>query len=122
MMDKYSLQGSEHFQHLYALRSTFSLAFFMHSFFPFLQSTQRSEGFNAVLKTYVNPNMSILHFVKQYQKIQDKILVAEDEEEFKTDDKDRRRWSRFPIERHAATIYTKKLFYIFSKEFEKYAE
>jgi hypothetical protein len=118
MLDKYSLQGNEHFQHLYALRSTFAPAFFMHSFFPFLQSTQRSEGFNAALKTYVNPNMSILHFVEQYQKTQDKIHVAEDGEEFKTDDKDKRRWSRFPIERHAATIYTKKLFYRFSKEFE----
>jgi hypothetical protein len=63
MLDKYGLQGNEHFQHLYALRSTFAPAFFMHSFFPFLQSTQRSEGFHAPLKTYVNPNMSILHFV-----------------------------------------------------------
>jgi hypothetical protein len=66
--------------------------------------------------------MSILHFVEQYQKIQDKIYVAEDGEEFKTDDKDRRRWSRFRKERHAATIYTKKLFYKFSKEFKKHAE
>jgi hypothetical protein len=41
---------------------------------------------------------------------------------FKTNDKDRRRWSRFPIERHVATIYTKKQFYRFSKEFEKHAE
>jgi hypothetical protein len=66
--------------------------------------------------------MSILHFVEQYQKIQDKIYVVEDGGGFKTDDKDRRRWSRFPIERHVATIYTKKQFYRFSKEFEKHAE
>jgi transposase-like protein len=69
MLDKYDLQGNERFQHMYALRCTFSPSFFMHSFFPFLQSTQWSEGFNAVLKTYVNPNMSKLHFVEQYQKI-----------------------------------------------------
>ena len=94
----------------------------MHCFYPFLQSTQRSEGFNAVLKKYVNPNMSVLHFVRQYQKIQDKCLVAQDGQDFRTDDKERRRWSRYPIEKHASTVYTKNLFYRFSKEFEKTAE
>ncbi|KQK19060.1 hypothetical protein BRADI_1g46212v3 [Brachypodium distachyon] len=48
--------------------------YFRDCFFPFLQSTQRSEGFNAVLKRYVNPHNSILNFVKQYEKIQVKIL------------------------------------------------
>ncbi|CAL5038381.1 unnamed protein product [Urochloa decumbens] len=85
-------------------------------------STQRSEGFNAVMKKYVNPNMSILHFVRQYQKVQEKCLVAEEGQDFKTDDRERRRWSKYPIERHAASVYTKNLFYRFSKEFEKTAE
>jgi hypothetical protein len=71
MMSKYGLQANGHFQRLYAIRSSFVLAQFMHCFFPFLQSTQRSEGFNAVLKKYVNPNMSILNFVRQYEKIQE---------------------------------------------------
>ncbi|XP_066341861.1 protein FAR-RED IMPAIRED RESPONSE 1-like [Miscanthus floridulus] len=95
-------------------------AYYMHCFFPFLQSTQSSEGFNALLKKYVNPNMSILHFVEQ--KIQDKCLVAQDGQDFRTDEKERRRWSRYLIEKHAATVYTKNLFYRFSKEFEKTAD
>ncbi|XP_021309075.1 protein FAR-RED IMPAIRED RESPONSE 1 [Sorghum bicolor] len=40
-------------------------------------STQRSEGFNALLKKYVNPNLSVLQFVRQYQKIQEKCLVLQ---------------------------------------------
>ena len=122
MVAKYGLQNNEHFQRLYALRSSFVPAYYIHCFYPFLQSTQRSEGFNAVLKKYVNPNMSVLHFVRQYQKIQDKCLVAQDRQDFKTDDRNRRRWSKYPIERHASTVYTKNLFYRFSKEFEKTAE
>ncbi|KAG2546450.1 hypothetical protein PVAP13_9KG034281 [Panicum virgatum] len=102
MISKYNLQENVHFQRLYAIRSSF--------------------GFNAVLKKYVNPNMSVLHFVRQYQKIQDKCLVAQDGQDFRTDDKERRRWSRYPIEKHASTVYTKNLFYRFSKEFEKTAE
>jgi len=122
MISKYNLQENVHFQRLYAIRSSFVPAYYMHCFYPFLQSTQRSEGFNAMLKKYVNPNMSILHFVRQYQKIQDKCLVAQDGQDFRTDDKERRRWSRYPIEKHASTVYTKNLFYRFSKEFEKTAE
>ncbi|XP_062205241.1 protein FAR1-RELATED SEQUENCE 5-like [Phragmites australis] len=86
------------------------------------QSTQRSEGFNAVLKLYVSPNLSILDFVKQYQKIQDKCLVAQDGQDFRTDDKTRNTWSKNPIEKHASTVYTKNIFYRFSKEFEKIEE
>jgi len=69
MINKYHLGDDVHFQHLYAIRSSFVPTYYMHCFYPFLQSTQRSEVFNAVLKKYVNPNMSVLHFVKQYQKI-----------------------------------------------------
>ncbi|CAL5010875.1 unnamed protein product [Urochloa decumbens] len=58
----------------------------------------------------------------QYQKIQEKCLVAEEGQDFKTDDRERRRWSKYPIERHAASVYTKNMFYKFSKEFEKTAE
>ncbi|RLM94160.1 hypothetical protein C2845_PM08G26960 [Panicum miliaceum] len=66
--------------------------------------------------------MSVLHFVRQYQKIQDKCLVAQDGQDFRTNDRKRRRWLRYPIERHANTVYTNNLFYRFSKEFEKTAE
>ncbi|CAL5064925.1 unnamed protein product [Urochloa decumbens] len=46
-----------------------------------------------VLKKYVNPNMSILHFVRQYQKLQEKCLVAEEGQDFRTEDRERRRFS-----------------------------
>ncbi|OQU88877.1 hypothetical protein SORBI_3002G112850, partial [Sorghum bicolor] len=108
---KYGLEDNEHFQHLYHIRQSFIPAYYMHSFFPFLQSTQRSEGFNALLKKYVNPNLSVLQFVRQYQKIQEKCLVAQDGQDFRTDENERRRWSRHPLEKHASTVYTKNMFY-----------
>ncbi|OQU81231.1 hypothetical protein SORBI_3006G031701, partial [Sorghum bicolor] len=120
--EKYGLEDNVHFQHLYHIRQSFIPAYYMHSFFPFLQSTQRSEGFNALLKKYVNPNLSVLQFVRQYQKIQEKCLVAQDGQDFRTDENERRRWSRHPLEKHASTVYTKNMFYRFSKEFEKTAE
>ena len=64
MVQKHDLKGNEHFQHLYHIRQSFIPAYYMHSFFPFLQSTQRSEGFNALLKKYVNPNLYVLQFLR----------------------------------------------------------
>ncbi|CAL5059384.1 unnamed protein product [Urochloa decumbens] len=58
----------------------------------------------------------------QYQKLQEKCLVAEEGQDFRTEDRERRRWSKYPIERHASTVYTKNLFYRFFNEFEKIAE
>ncbi|XP_039771231.1 protein FAR-RED IMPAIRED RESPONSE 1-like [Panicum virgatum] len=52
-------------------------------------------------------------------------LIADkwhDGQDFRTDDRERRRWSKYPIEIHASAVYTKNLFYRFSKEFEKTAE
>ncbi|XP_062179461.1 protein FAR1-RELATED SEQUENCE 5-like [Phragmites australis] len=122
MIQKHGLQDNKHFGHLNSIRQSFVPAYYMHCFFPFLQSTQRSEGFNAVLKLYVSPNLSMLDFIKQYQKIQDKCLVAQDGQDFRTDDKTRNTWSKNPIEKHASTVYTKNIFYRFSKEFEKIEE
>jgi len=75
-----------------------------------------------LLKKYVNPNLSVLQFVRQYQKIQEKCMVVQDGQDFRTDENEQRRWSRHPLEKHASTVYTKNMFYKFSKEFEKTAE
>ncbi|RLN34647.1 hypothetical protein C2845_PM03G30200 [Panicum miliaceum] len=74
MLDKHEINGDERFKHLYEMRYCWVLAYFMNNFFPFLQTTARSEGFNAFLKRYVNPMNSILNFVHQYKKMQDMIF------------------------------------------------
>ncbi|XP_062197292.1 protein FAR1-RELATED SEQUENCE 9-like [Phragmites australis] len=122
MIQKHGLQDNKHFKYLYSIRQSFVPVYYMHCFFPFFQSMQRSEGFNTMLKLYVSPNLSILDFIKQYQKIQDKCLVAQDGQDFRIDDKTRNTWSKNPIEKHASTVYMKNIFYRFSKEFEKIEE
>ena len=62
MILKHNVGDNTHLQDLYDPRTTFVPAYFRDRFFPFLQTTSRSEGFNAVLKKYVTPNNSITHF------------------------------------------------------------
>nr|XP_020179569.2 protein FAR1-RELATED SEQUENCE 5-like [Aegilops tauschii subsp. strangulata] len=85
-------------------------------FFPFLQSTQRSEGFNTVLKRYVNPHNSMLNFVKQYEKIQNHILAKEGCNDYRTEHLGIELWSNFPIEKQAYKTYTRDLYRKFREE------
>src|SRR4051812_23256425 len=80
-------------------------------FFPFLQSTARSEGFNAVLKRYINPSNSMLEFVKQYAAIQNKILGVELEAEANTVLKVPKTTTYKPMEKQMMKKYTRRIFY-----------
>jgi hypothetical protein len=62
MIATHGVADNAHFLDLYDIRDFFVPAYFRHRFFPFLQTTARSEGFNAILKKYVNPHDSLLGF------------------------------------------------------------
>ena len=110
--------GHSYFAAMYDNRAKWVPCYFKHRFFPFLQFTQRSEGFNAVLKRYVNPNKSLLDFVKQYAKIQVHILVKEGGNDYKTDILQLKTWSPFPVEKHAYRVYTRSIYCKFRTEFQ----
>ncbi|XP_073367791.1 protein FAR1-RELATED SEQUENCE 5-like [Aegilops tauschii subsp. strangulata] len=60
MIETYQVQDHETLASLWEKRMYWVPAYFMQCFFLFLQTTQRSEGFNAVLKRYVSPGNSLL--------------------------------------------------------------
>jgi hypothetical protein len=64
MVQKFNLQNNGKLQALYDKRFYWVPAYFMHSFYPFLQTTQHTEGFNAVLKKYVSPSNSVIEFIR----------------------------------------------------------
>ncbi|CAN6182427.1 unnamed protein product [Urochloa humidicola] len=116
-IQEHSAHGNKMLEYLFDLRKTFIPAYYMQDFFPFLQTTARSEGFNAVLKKYVNPQMSILNFVQQYMKIQDKISSDEDGNDFSSEERvPGQLFSGYPIEEQASKFYTRKIFYRFQNE------
>ncbi|RLN30079.1 hypothetical protein C2845_PM05G18450 [Panicum miliaceum] len=117
-LDKYEINDDERFQHLYDMRHFWVPVYFMHRFFPFLQTTARSEGFNAVLKRYVNPKNSILNFVQQYKKIQQRIFSKQDQQEANTAAKVPHYLTRHPMERQMKKAYTRKLFNVFQHELQ----
>ena len=111
MIEKYQVQDNETLQNLWDKRKFWVPAYFMQCFYPFLQTTQRSEGFNAVIKRYVNPSNSILRFVQQYSAIQQKILGAKLQELANTALKDPKLYSCNPLEQQMMRVYTRQIFY-----------
>ncbi|EEC80328.1 hypothetical protein OsI_22378 [Oryza sativa Indica Group] len=81
-----------------------------------LTTTARSEGFNAVLKRYVNPQNSIYNFFLQYKKIQEKITVATDQNEFEAEETIPSMWANYPMKTKALEVYTRPIFNRFQKE------
>ncbi|KQK10752.1 hypothetical protein BRADI_2g55935v3, partial [Brachypodium distachyon] len=118
MMETHQVAGNKYIAWLYNIRATWVPCYFRNCFFPFLQSTQRSEGINVVLKCYVNPHNSILNFVHQHEKIQLKILVKEGGNDYRTDHLHVDTWSSYPIEKQALEVYTRDIYYRFRSEFE----
>ena len=97
-------------------RESWVPAYFMHDFFPFMQTTSRSEGFNAVLKRYTSPKNSIYDFAQQYTALQDKILNEERKADAETALTEPDYWCRNPMEEQMAKAYTRKIFNRFQKE------
>ncbi|KAK1619200.1 hypothetical protein QYE76_024717 [Lolium multiflorum] len=117
LIQKWELSQNETFIWLKSNAHTWVPCYFRDRFFPFLQSTQRSEGFNAVLKRCINPRNSIKHFVRQYEKIQAKILGKEGNNDYRTDELEVQPITTFPIEKHAMAVYTRDIFHRFMLEF-----
>ena len=110
MTETHQVQDNETLVSLWEKRMYWVPAYFMQCFFPFLQTTQRSEGFNAVLKRYVSPGNSLLRFAKQYTALQQKILGSELQQEATTMLKQPKLLTYLPMERQMSKIYTNKIF------------
>jgi hypothetical protein len=71
-----------------------------------------------VLKRYINPQNSIKHFVRQYEKIQKKVLSKEDINDYRSDHLEVRPVTLFPIEKHALSVCIRNIYLRFRLEFE----
>ena len=69
-----------------------------------------------MLKRYVNPQNSIYNFFLQYKKIQEKITVATDQNEFEAEETIPSMWGNYPTETKALEVYTRPIFNRFQKE------
>ena len=118
MISDYQVGHLDYFKTLWTSRKRFVPVYFKQHFFPFLQTTARSEGTNALFKRGVGAQYSMTSFLREYQRIMDSIHSKEREcdhnaihkkvppEQFKT---------KYYIEIQAHDLYNISIFRKFQK-------
>ena len=66
---------------MWETRKRFIPVYYKNDFFPFIQSTSRSEATNTSFKENVGPTYSIISFLKKYEHIIETIDRAENLED-----------------------------------------
>jgi transposase-like protein len=73
MIAEFKLENNKYLSKVWDNRERFIPVYYKNDFFPFIQSTRRSEGTNARFKDNVGPTYSLVSFLREYQRIVDVI-------------------------------------------------
>lgn len=111
MISKYEIQNIKYFQDIYDTRERWAPVWLKQEFYPFINTTARSEGTNARYKRNVGPQYSITSFLKEYERIQETIYDNELQADHETHTKKKSKlWSNFYMEQQAQGAYNLKIF------------
>jgi hypothetical protein len=116
MIAKYNVGHLKYLNIMWTNIHRFVLVYFKHKFLPFIHSTARSEGTNAIFKDNVGSTYSAMSFLGEYQKNSENIEEMEKEQDSVTRNTEPDYWVRSELELQAGRIYNRKIFYKFQKQ------
>nr|XP_040259289.1 protein FAR1-RELATED SEQUENCE 5-like [Aegilops tauschii subsp. strangulata] len=116
MIQRYNIGHVKYFQIMWKKRKRFVPVYFKTDFFPFIHSTARSEGTNAIFKDNITSTHNVISFLQEYQKISETIQDKEREQDSITRTTSPTFWARSELEIQAAKMYNRKIFYRFQKQ------
>jgi len=115
MIVEYKLEKNKYFNKMWETRKRFIPVYFKNDFFPFIQSTGRSEGTNARFKDNVGPTYSIVSFLREYQRIVDTIKNKEEiVDNFNKQKMPKEIQYGYTIEQQAVELYNRNIYIKFS--------
>ena len=116
MIDKYKVGELKYLKSMWEIRHKFVPVYFKNDFFPFIHSTSRSEGTNAIFKDNVGSTYSVSSFLVEYDKIAQNIEENEKHEDSITRTTTPTYWCGNDMEVQAGKMYNRKIFYRFQKQ------
>ena len=69
MIKERALENNNYFTKMWETRKRFIPVYYKNDFFPFIQTTSRSEATNARFKENMGPTYSIISFLWEYERI-----------------------------------------------------
>ncbi|XP_043701089.1 protein FAR1-RELATED SEQUENCE 5-like [Telopea speciosissima] len=117
MMVKYNLKDHSWLNEKFAQKKFWVPCYFRGTFFGGMSSTQQSEGMNSYFRGYFKGSMTLLRFVKEYERAIARRREKEADAEFKSLMRLPQLESQSPIEMHGRQVYTRRVFEIFKKNF-----
>ncbi|KAK9684739.1 hypothetical protein RND81_10G228600 [Saponaria officinalis] len=104
---------------IYALRKKWAECYMSNVFSLGMRSTQLSESFNKDLKDYLQCNLDIMRFFKQFERVVRQKRENEIISEYESREKlPRIKLRRSPLLQQAGQVYTPKIFEAFQDEYE----
>jgi hypothetical protein len=113
MIEEHGVGGVKNFNDMWTNRAKYVPVYFKTKFFPFIQTTARSEGTNTLFKKGVRAQFSMTSFLREYQRIMDTIHANEDECDHKSANKTvahTKFLTKYYIERQAHELYNLAIF------------
>ena len=111
MIEDNKLQRNKYLTKMWEMRHRFIPVFYKNDFFPFIQTTSRSESLNSRMKANVGPTYSIMSFLKEYDRIIETINRAEKLEDTYSNQKRPKEFIfGYRIEQQAAELYNRNIF------------
>ncbi|XP_045087321.2 protein FAR1-RELATED SEQUENCE 5-like [Aegilops tauschii subsp. strangulata] len=113
MIEKYQVHHIKYFNDMWENRKKFIPVYFKDKFFPFIQTTARSEGTNSLFKKGVGAKFSATSFLREYDRILDVVHDREEECDHVSRNKkvaQKAFWSKYSIERQAHELYNIGIF------------
>ncbi|XP_044961146.1 protein FAR1-RELATED SEQUENCE 5-like isoform X2 [Hordeum vulgare subsp. vulgare] len=115
MTHKYGVDNLKYFRYMWKYRKLFVPVYFKKCFFPFIHSTARSEGTNAIFKDNVGSTFGVVSFLREYQRILEAMQENEKEQDSLTRITKPTYWLCSELELQAANKYNRAIFYRFQK-------
>ncbi|XP_028113427.1 protein FAR1-RELATED SEQUENCE 5-like [Camellia sinensis] len=117
MVRKYGLQNNKWVSDTYNNKGMWAQSYLRGHFFAGMKSSQRCEGMHAFFNEHLKRKLKLFEFVRCFDMALYRLRNKEADAEAKTDNSDPCLTTALqPLEKHAATIFTRRLFLMFRNE------
>ncbi|XP_026459701.1 protein FAR1-RELATED SEQUENCE 5-like [Papaver somniferum] len=116
MIVEFGLSKNEWLTELYDIRESWVPVYHRNTFYAGMNITGRSEGVNALFKSFVSPKTNLREFAVRYDQVVKEIVDKEDSEDLISEHKIPVIDSKNLILKHGATIYTRNIYNKFREQ------